>query len=205
MRIYAILVIAEIEEKESIREMRKKWLTGVLLLAVMAVALVGCGGPKADVMVFIMTNNIPVDGDKLAEDLKAKVGETPTTDVMTSPMFSMDKLFVELAAGDSDLFVVPKEQFEAFARQGGLVILDEVFKAEDYPGGVVEAPVDTGGKDSKQEPKLEKHLYGIPMNDTKWLKDGGYRGKEEMYAFVHPRSKQVEETKGILKKLSVKE
>ncbi|WP_409344772.1 hypothetical protein [Paenibacillus sp. MBLB4367] len=184
--------------------MRKKWLTGFMLLAVLVVALAGCGGPKADVIVFVMTNNVPIDGDKMAEDLKAKVGETPTTDVLTSPMFSMDKLFVELAAGDSDLFVVPKEQYEAFAKQGGLVILDELFKPEDYPGGVVEAPVDTGSKEKNQEPKLEKHLYGIPMNETKWLKDSGYRGKEEMYAFVHPRSKQVEETKDILKKLSEK-
>ena len=84
--------------------MKAKWLF-VVLLGMMLTLMTGCGGPKADVSVFIMgPNGFPSEAaEKMEVSLKAKVGETPTLKLNTSPIFSMEKMIVELAAGGNGI------------------------------------------------------------------------------------------------------
>ncbi|WNQ10236.1 hypothetical protein MJA45_21820 [Paenibacillus aurantius] len=177
--------------------MKWKWLLSLVVLVVLA----GCGGgPKKDVSIFILpSTGLPQNiTEKMETDLQAKVGESPTVAVHSSPIYNDEKLLVEIAAGDHSLVILPKKNFEAFARQGSFVSLDDLFKPEDYPSGVVEAPVG-----DEKNPKMEKHLYGIPLGESKWLKDSGYKG-EELYAFVHPRAPQMDKAKQVLQVLASK-
>jgi ABC-type glycerol-3-phosphate transport system substrate-binding protein len=177
----------------------KRSFTVLILLFVIG-ALAGCGGgPKADVPIFMMASNgIPNEvADKLQADLKAKVGETPTVSVMTTPIFSMEKLIVEIAAGDNGIIVVPVEQFKAIGQQGGYVSLDSAAKAEDFPDGVLELPID--GKDGKKE----KHLYGIPLEKTKWFTDLKLNGKD-LIAFVPANAKNQDKVLQVIKVIAQK-
>ena len=90
--------------------------------------LTGCGGPKPDVSIFIMgSNGFPSEaGDKLEASLKSKVGEVPTVKINTSPIFSMEKMIVELAAGGNGIFILAEEQFKSLSNQAGFVSLDDI-------------------------------------------------------------------------------
>lgn len=156
-------------------------------------------GPKADVPIFMMSSSgIPSEvGDKLEASLVEKLGQAPTVKIQTTPIFSMEKLIVEIAAGDNGIIVVPKEQFKALGQQGGYVSLDAVAKAEDFPDGVMEIPVDgkSGG--------VEKHLYGIPLEQTKWLTDLKLNGKD-LIAFVPANAKKQDLVMQVLKVIAQK-
>jgi ABC-type glycerol-3-phosphate transport system substrate-binding protein len=168
--------------------MRKKMWSLAIVIALLVSILAGCGGPKADVPIFVMfAENSPFNkNDEMLASLKEKVGASPTVDVSVSPMFSLDKLVVELAAGDNGLFIVPKQQFDLFANQEGYISLDDTFKKEDYPQGVYNGV-----------------LYGVPVTNTKWLKDLGYKGPEVM-AYIPFRAKDKEKSKQVLKAMMEK-
>ncbi|GIP34371.1 hypothetical protein [Paenibacillus sp. J2TS4] len=166
----------------------------VALLA-LVVALSACGrGPKADVNIFIL----PPGGmdssvtEALEDSIRESVGEAATVDVFSSPIFDLQKLMVEVAAGDNDIMVLPAEQFTSFARQGGLPGMDHLFNPEDYPEGVLEAPNDEG--------TLVKNLYGVPVSGTQWLQSVGYKGTE-MIAFIHPRATDKDKAELVMKKI----
>ncbi|PZE20380.1 hypothetical protein [Paenibacillus xerothermodurans] len=144
-------------------------LAALMLLLVLA----GCGGgPKADVIVFMMSSGgIPAEaGDKLQADLQTKLGQSPTVQLVTTPIYSIEKLFVEIAAQQNGIIIIPTKDFQALGQQGGYVSLDDIAKREDFPEGVLELPVDGGGK--------ETHLYGIPLENTKWFTDTKLSGKD---------------------------
>lgn len=166
---------------------KKKWSLAIVIVLIVSV-LAGCGGPKSDVPVFVMfPENAPFNkSDEMEASLKDKVGETPTVSLFVSPMFSLDKLVVELAAGDNGLFIVPKQQFDIFASQEGYISLDDTFKKEDYPVGVYNGT-----------------LYGVPVTNTKWLKDLGYKGSE-VIAYIPFRAKDKEKSKQVLKAIMEK-
>ncbi|MEF3302762.1 hypothetical protein [Paenibacillus sp. GYB003] len=171
--------------------MKAFWKKGGLLAAALAMLLAvttACGGPKADVPIFMMfPQNSPFNKqDELKKALQAQVGETPTVDISISPIFELQKMVVELAAGEWSIYVLPKEQFEGFKQQGGFVELDDVLKKEDFPDGVSDG-----------------HLVGIPLKDSKLLKDAGYKGGE-VYAFITQRVKETKRdtAKQVLKKLA---
>ena len=172
-----------------------KRLLMIALIVLLILPVLGCGRPRADVPIFMMSEGgSQADASaSLQASLETLVGASPTVSLNISPMFSLDKLMVEIAAGDNAIMIIPEAQFQSFARQGGLVILDDLFNAADYPKGVIEAPVG-----SSKEEKIEKHLYGVPVKESKWIKDSGYRGGD-LYAFVHPRAKNLEMGKQVLK------
>jgi ABC-type glycerol-3-phosphate transport system substrate-binding protein len=172
-------------------QMKSKWSRGGWLAAVVVLLLAvttACGGPKADVSVFIMfPQNSPFNKqDELKNALQAKMGEAPTVAVSISPMFELQKMVVELAAGDHGIFVLPKEQFDGFKKEGGFVPLDDILKKEDFPDGVYD------GK-----------LIGVPLKDSKLLKDAGYKGGE-VFAFITVRVKDKEKAKQVLKVMAEK-
>lgn len=180
--------------------MRGKFMLIIMLLLVLA----GCGGgPKADVVIFMTgPNGIPSEvGDKLQAALQTKLGEAPTVKIQTTPMFSMDKLVVEIAAGDNSIIIVPTEQFKTIGQQGGYLSLDEVAKQEDFPDGVLELPVDS--KDKNAAPKKEKHLYGIPLEQTKWFTELKLNGKD-LVAFVPANAKNPDKAMQVMKVIAQK-
>jgi hypothetical protein len=95
--------------------------------------------------------------------------------------------------------IIPVVQFQSIAAQGGGISLDSMFDPKDYPTGVAETLVDS----SKPDGLKEKHLYGIPLSQTSWLKDTGYTGKE-LYALIHPQAPNLEAAKQVLKVISTK-
>ncbi|MFH5185926.1 hypothetical protein ACHHV8_26605 [Paenibacillus sp. TAB 01] len=174
--------------------MRGKWL---LIFMLLMLALAGCGNdPKADVPIFMMgQNGVPNEvGDKLQAALQAKVGQAPTVSVLTVPVFSMEKLIVEIAAGDNGIIIVPAEQFNVIGKQGGYVSLDNIAKQEDFPSGVLELPVDG---------KTEKHLYGIPLEQTKWFTELKLNGKD-LVAFVPANAKNQDKVMQVIKVIAQK-
>ncbi|MDF2662189.1 MAG: hypothetical protein K0Q94_4980, partial [Paenibacillus sp.] len=102
---------------------------GLLAAALMIVAalMTACGGPKADISVFMMfPQNSPFNKqDELKNALQAKLGETPTVTFSVSPIFEPQKMIVELAAGDHGIFVLPKDQFDAFKQEDGMIDLGD--------------------------------------------------------------------------------
>lgn len=174
---------------------------------ILFIFLAGCGGPKVDVPIFMMsTSGIPSEvGDKLEADLQTKTGATPTIKIQTTPIFSMEKLVVEIAAGDNGIIVVPMDQFKALGQQGGYINLDAIANSEDFPEGVLELPVDN--KDNKDKTdktvKTEKHLYGIPLEKTKWFTDLKLNGKN-LVAFVPANAQKQDMVTQVLKVIAQK-
>ncbi|MGG1514352.1 hypothetical protein ABE504_02990 [Paenibacillus oryzisoli] len=175
--------------------MKAKWVLAVMLG--MMLVLSACGGPKVDVSVFVMgPNGFPTEAaEKMEASLKSKIGEVPSVKLNTSPIFSMEKMIVELAAGGNGIFILPEEQFKGLSSQAGFVSLDEVINPADYPSGVVE--IQEEGKPA------EKHLYGIPLEGNKWMKDQGYEGKG-LVAFIPANAPKMDEAKQVLKVIAQK-
>jgi hypothetical protein len=168
-----------------------KWRFTIVFLLLFVLA--GCGGgPKADVPMFMMSSGgITTEAaDKLQADLQSKLGETPTVLLMTTPIFSLEKLIVEIAAGENGILIVPMNEFKNIGLQGGYVNLDSVVKREDYPDGVLELPVDGG--------KKETHLYGIPLEKTKWFTEAKFNGKG-LVAFVPVNAKNQDKVMQVIK------
>ncbi|CAG7613886.1 hypothetical protein PAESOLCIP111_01655 [Paenibacillus solanacearum] len=173
--------------------MRRNVLIALLLLFVLA----GCGGgPKADVPIFLMSaTGVPNEvADKLGQSLQAKLGTAPTVKVLTTPIFSVEKLMVEIAAAENGIIIIPTQQFKALGQQGGYVPLDDLAKAEDFPDGVLEITEDG---------KTQKHLYGIPMEKTKWFTELNFNGKD-LYAFIPANAPNMEKSKQVMKQIAQK-
>lgn len=167
------------------------------LLVAIAVLAAGCGSkPKADVSVFLMgSNGVPQEAaDKLQSGLTAAVGAAPTIHLQTAPLFSLELMIVQLAAGEHDIFVLPNEQFQTLAKQGGLVPLEDLVNKDDFKTGIVE---------SNDNGKVETHLYGIPLDDSKWFKDQGLKG-QGLVAFIPGNSKHQDNAKKVLVKMAAK-
>lgn len=168
----------------------------VVMLGLMLL-LSGCGGPKQDVSIFVMgPNGFPSDaGAKLETALKSKVGEIPTIKLNTSPIFSLEKMIVELAAGGNGIFILGEEQFKSLSSQGGFVSLDDTIKPEDYPDGVITM--------TEEGQPSEKHLYGIPLSGNKWMKEQGLEGKG-LIAFIPQNAPKLNEAKQVLQIIAQK-
>jgi hypothetical protein len=147
-----------------------KWSAAISTLLLAAVLLSGCGD-KADLSVFM----IPETGmpDSLTEliktDLQQKMGDK-TVEVFGSPIYNPQKLIVEYIAGEHDVLVISKNDFVTLIGEGGGRPLDDLFKAEDYPDGVITGTVI---KDNDKEVQ-EKHLYGIPVKQAAMFKKVGF-------------------------------
>jgi ABC-type glycerol-3-phosphate transport system substrate-binding protein len=173
--------------------MRLKLIAALFSLAI----IIGCSEPKSDVSIFMMPSGgmSAVVVDELQKNLQQQVGETPTVSISSTPIFSLDKMIVEVAAGDHGIIVLTKDQWLGIARTGGMLPLDDLLKPADFPEGVVDLPVDN------MNGKTENHLYAIPIANSKWMKSIGYKG-EELFAFLHPRAPDLEKSKQVLVNLS---
>src|SRR5690348_32119 len=124
----------------------KRWIITLFLLCLIS----ACGGPAADVRIFIMSQSGIADesAKQLETTLTEKIGVSPTIEINASPIFNLQKMMVEVAAGGNGILIIPKEQFLSFTHDGGIVSLDGIAKPEDFPDGVFEIPV-SGNKKEK--------------------------------------------------------
>ncbi|WP_317971359.1 hypothetical protein [Paenibacillus sp. CCS19] len=154
--------------------MRMKWMTkwGAALSTMLltAVLLTGCGD-KADLSVFLIPETGMPDSvtQAIKTDLQQKMGEK-TVEVFGSPIYNAQKLIVEYIAGEHGLLVIPKNDFISMIGEGGGQPLDDLFKAEDYPDGVITGTV---LKENDEEVQ-EKHLYGIPVKQAAMFQKAGF-------------------------------
>ncbi|WP_010272383.1 hypothetical protein [Paenibacillus senegalensis] len=169
-----------------------KWLllSGVILL------LAACGREKPDVSIFILPEaGLQADrAEVLQTTLQEELGETPTIAVHTSPIFDPQKLMVEVAAGDHGIIIISEDQFQLYAKNGGLMPLEEHFDPEVYPEGVLEVEL------LEEEGKTDFLLVGIPLAEGAWLQSISYKG-QEMFAFIHPRAPDLEQSIEVLKRI----
>jgi hypothetical protein len=179
---------------------RGKRSTVMILLTMMALLTLSACGTKYDLDVFIMPKNgLPdnVAGD-VKQALQAKLGEDKKIQVIGSPIYNAQKMLVEFAAGEHDIIVLPKEDFQQVAFEGGAVPLDDTFDSSAYPAGVMEGTV---LQEDHKEVK-EKHLFGIPLSSSKMFKDAGYISQsDEMYMIVYARTKDEPFAKQALKEM----
>jgi predicted nucleotidyltransferase len=170
----------------------------MLILAVFF-ALAACGGgPEADVSIFVMTQPAPdmTKVEQMETVLQEKVGESPTVDLSTSPLFSLEKLVVEIAAGGHGILILNEEQMRTFAAEkSSLYPLDDTFPAADYPQGLIEVDVqdEKGNVTGK-----ETGFYVMPVEDAPWFQLGGYAGPPA-YAFIPANAPNPELAKQVLK------
>lgn len=158
-------------------------LRGAAVLALLVALLAGCGGPKYDATVFVMPQSGLASemAEKLQTSLQSKFGETPLIGVISSPIFSMEKLIVEIAAGEHSVLVIPEREYQVMVEQKGPIPLDDTFDKSKYPAGVSDGT-----------------LYGIPVHESAWMKEIGYRG-DPLFAFIPANAKDQEQAKKVLK------
>ncbi|MGG0814536.1 hypothetical protein ABE142_18010 [Paenibacillus alvei] len=144
------------------------------VLAVMLVLVSGCGGPKADATIFIMTSSSvpPEMTQALQDDLNKTFENKFTVQVVASPLYSIEKLFVEYAAGENSVMIIPEEDAKRMAPQGGHVPMDKYFDAKTYREGVYEGSVYEGKNERKGT-----FLFSLPAEQLPGLNKHGIKEK----------------------------
>lgn len=154
-----------------------KWKGSIVVaLLVMMTLISGCGGDdsKNSVTIFMMPNGLTPDSkfqETVKDKLQDKLGEETKVEFNSSPIYNIQKLMVEYAAGMNDLVILSKADVENYGKNGANLPLDDYFKAEDYPEGVFEGGVIRG---EEEELVQEKHLFAIPLSKLKMFKDAGF-------------------------------
>lgn len=177
---------------------KKTRITGILLIMLLLSSVLTACGSSADFTVFMMPREYLQDGvtTKLEEKLQKAFGEEKKIAVHGTSMYNDQKMIVELAAGGNGIMVLPKEVFENMLQQGPAVQLDEWFKAEDYPEGVMESIV--LGEDDKE--KKVTGLFAIPVEKIPVLQEAGYKEKD-MFMFIPANAPDKELSVEVLKEI----
>jgi hypothetical protein len=176
----------------------KRFLPWTVLVSVVLMLSACGGGPKVDVSIFTMTqpalNMEKVDAMETA--LQTKLGEAPTIAISTSPMFSLEKLIVEIAAGGHSLLILNREQISSFLSDKTSVhSLEDTFDPAAYPEGILEIQVrDREGNVTG----TEQGFFAIPIGETVWFKLGDYKGPPA-FAFIPANAENPEGAKQVLK------
>ncbi|CAM3542516.1 hypothetical protein [Marinicrinis lubricantis] len=175
---------------------------GLLLIIVLLLAITaGCGGDgdNADVKISIY----PRGGqpEDFAQNLQDVLQKEPALDgisisVWGNSLYNASKLMVDMAASDYSIYILSKDDFVNYMRQGGGIELEEWYSPDDYPSGVVEL-VDFG-KGNEIIYTGEKHLYGLPVNNSRAVKEAGFEPQEEWFAVIHPGADDMEKTRKVL-------
>lgn len=150
---------------------KKRWLgmvTAILLMALVA----GCGGPKADLTIF-MSHEFPIPEENVAalqQELNDKLNGEYTVQIFASPLYNAQKIMLEYAAAGNGLIVLPREDVMKYSENGGNLALDEYFNPADYEEGVFEGRVDIKLDDNKIEEKTGKFLFALPTEKLTLMK-----------------------------------
>ncbi|NGP57762.1 hypothetical protein FLT15_04950 [Paenibacillus thiaminolyticus] len=175
----------------------RKWGWMGMVLA-LALVLGGCGS-KADISVFMMsTTTVPSElTEALKTELSQKLEGQFTVDVFASPMYNLQKLFVEYAAGDNGVHVVPEEDVKSMSKQGGHIPLDAYFDKDKYEEGYFDGMVLEKAEKGYIEHQ-EKHLYALPAEKLPLLNKLGIKEKG-LFVAVPVRTPNEERSIQILK------
>ncbi|MCQ6559639.1 hypothetical protein [Paenibacillus mendelii] len=176
---------------------KKTRFAGILLMIMLLSSILTACGSSADLTVFIMPREHLPDGvsEKVEEKLQKAFGEDKKMAVHGTPMYNDQKMIVELAAGGNGIMILPKEVLENMMAQGAAVQLDQWFKTEDYPEGVMESVV--GDKDSE---KKVTALFALPVEKIPVFKEAGYEEKD-MFIFIPANAPDEELSVEVLKEI----
>jgi hypothetical protein len=122
----------------------------------------------------MMANGMSPDSsvtETIQGKLQEKLGEETKVEFNSTPMYNIQKLVVEYAAGMNDIIILSKEDVQNYGKSGANLPLEDYFKAEDYPEGVFEGGVIRG---EEQETVQEEHLFAIPLSKLKMFQDAGF-------------------------------
>lgn len=177
--------------------MRKCWLAWVLIVTILVLS--SCGKPEADVSVFLMPNSgiFNETVELLQEAVSERLGSAPTVVMYGSPVFSHQKLLVEVAAGQHDLFIVSESQLHAYASIGGVTPIDEYYDQEMFPEGYFSVEITERVDGEDVVVGTETHLYGIPLEHSKLFEELQLKG-EGLFAFVSAHVRSMEDTIKVL-------
>ena len=123
---------------------------------------------------------------------------------MADQQYAMQtKTIILFAAGDIDIFILDKANFETYAKQGAFANLDEIApmlgvdmeKNKDYVVKLEVTDEESTGK-AADKPE-EKHLYGIDISQSTVLKESGVLAKE-MVAAISIRCEQQDKAVKVL-------
>ncbi len=114
------------------------------------------------------------------------------------------KLMVMIGAQEGDIFVFSKEEFEAYAKQGAFMPLDEYIDDEitKYVSEEELEEYKLSVEDEYAEDK-QPHIYGIPLKGVTLLNDTGYDVEDKVVsiiAYSKNREKAIEVMKWIVTK-----
>ncbi|MDO7907393.1 hypothetical protein Q5741_13350 [Paenibacillus sp. JX-17] len=177
-------------------------LLGVLVLLLV---LAGCGGKEDKIRVFIIDNagDPSAIQEQLQKKLQDKLGSEPQVEVSTSALYDKQKIFLEYAAKENDIFILPEEDMKMYAQQGSSQPLEDTFDAKAYPEGYFKGGV-FSNDDSKANDDgmvMEEHLFAIPVSKMKMFKDLQYAQKG-LLATVTISSEHSEDAKKVLKAMT---
>ena len=119
------------------------------------------------------------------EDIR--VNEMSDMEEMTSLFMYLDEMYGEMqlstyiAAGEGDLYVLAKDQFQSYAANGAFLPLEEM---EGFTALCEEYGVNTDKGWRINTEVRERHLYGIPLSSLPRLKGYLYTNQEYYLSFV---------------------
>lgn len=177
----------------------KSKISIVAALLVMMTLIAGCGDDtKNTVTMFMMINGASPDSsvqESIKDRLQEKLGEGTQVEFNSTPMYNLQKLMVEYAAGSNDIIILSKEDVQNYGKNGSNLPLDDYFNPEDYPEGVFEGGVEREDEDELVE---EEHLYAIPLTKLKMFQDAGF-APEDTFVTIANSADSVDQSVAAIK------
>lgn len=183
----------------------KSWV-GLLAVVLLVAVMTGCGGPKADLTIF-MSHEYSLPEEKvtaLQDEINDKLNGEYTVKINASPIYNMQKIMLEYAAAGNGLIVLPKDDIKKYSENGGHVALDEYLDPAAYEEGVFEGQLVTKTSEGKFEEKNGKYLFGLPSDKLPLMEKYGLVDKQ-WYVAVPSTTPSVELSVKVLKLLMEQE
>lgn len=190
----------------------KKWtllVIGGLAMVFLFVKYLG-GEPKVkpDMTIFMMHEyNLPQENvDALEKEINEKLNGELVVDIMTSPLYNLQKIMVEYVAGSHNIVVIPYKDTISYSANGGNTALDEYFDKEKYPEGVLDGLyVEKVANPEKGEEKFIDHngkfLFALPTEKLPMMVKHGLV-EENWYAAIPGTNPDIERSVRLLKLLA---
>lgn len=105
-------------------------------------------------------SNINAYMEQVRTDILPEMEEMTTMYIMPDESYGAMILTTRIAARDCDMYVLPREQFQNYAAQGGYMALDEVLP--DLVADLEAAGISLSRGQRTNEETGEKHQYAIP-------------------------------------------